>query len=109
MASQLPNHILTCAAFIHQTDKGGPKLTIGHILGHVPANASMNLLHPAHIAPGGDKGRFGIALDIHKYRANDHDAHGISPFVFVYYSMIPWFFNKKVLPKPHFHFQKNMI
>ena len=75
VAFQLAHHILPGAGFVHQAQKRGPQLTVGHVLCHIAANAAMNLLHSAHIAPGGIEGGFRISLNVHKNGTNDNNSH----------------------------------
>ena len=72
---QLPHYILPHAGVVHQTDEGGPQLHIGDVLHHVAGYAAGNLLHPSHVAPAGDIGAQGIPFHIHKYGAQNHNAH----------------------------------
>ena len=75
MAFQLAQDILTGAAPVHKADKGGAQLAVGDVLRHVPAHAAMDLLHPAHIASGGNECCLREALDVHKHRTDDHNTH----------------------------------
>ena len=72
---QLVDDVLSHAGVVHQTHKGGAQLHIGNILHHVAAHAAVYLLDASGVAPAGDIGGKGIALDIHKNSSDDYDAH----------------------------------
>ena len=72
---QLVDDVLSHAGVIHQTHKGGAQLYVGDILHHVAAYTAVYLLDASGVAPAGDIGGKGIALDIHKNSSDDYDAH----------------------------------
>ena len=77
---QLINDVLAGAGVVHQADEGGAQLHIGDILGHVAADAAVDLLDPAGVAPARDIGGKGIPLDVNKNCADYYDSHGVFPF-----------------------------
>ena len=74
---QLVDDILADAGVIYQTDERGPQLHIGNVLRHVAAHTAVHLLYPAGIPSARDIGGEGIALDVHKHRANYNDSHSV--------------------------------
>ena len=72
---QLVDDVLSHAGVVHQTHKGGAQLHVGNILHHVAAYAAVYLLDASGVAPAGDIGGKGIALDIYKNSSDDYDAH----------------------------------
>ena len=103
---QLLDHVRTVAAPVHQADKGGPKLTVGDVLRHVPSHAAVDPFHPAGVAPVGNKITVGIPLHIHKNRTDDHNAHRslFLRFLFVFRAIIsafPRFCNTILFPSPN--------
>ena len=72
---QLVDDVLSHAGVVHQTHKGGAQLHVGNILHHVAAYAAVYLLNASGVAPAGDIGGKGIALDIHKNSSDDYDTH----------------------------------
>ena len=76
MVGQLINDVLPHARIVHQTHKGRTQFHVGDILRHIAAHTAVHLLHPPSVAPAGDVGREGIALDIDKHRAHHDNTHG---------------------------------
>ena len=74
---QLVDDILADAGVVYQTDERGPQLHIGNVLRHVAAHTAVHLLYPAGIPSARDIGGEGIALDVHKHRANYNDSHSV--------------------------------
>ena len=72
---QLVDDVLSHAGVVHQTHKGGAQFHVGNILHHVAAYAAVYLLDASGVAPAGDIGGKGIALDIHKNSSDDYDTH----------------------------------
>ena len=56
MSGQLVDNVLAGAGVIHQADESGAQLHIGNILGHIAADAAVDLLDPAGVAPARDVG-----------------------------------------------------
>ena len=56
MFGQLVDNVLAGAGVIHQADESGAQLHIGNILGHIAADAAVDLLDPAGVAPARDVG-----------------------------------------------------
>ena len=79
MPGQLVNDVLAGAGVVHQTDEGGAQLDIGNVLRHVAADAAVDLLDPARVAPARDIGGQRIPLDVHKNRTDDYNAHKVTP------------------------------
>jgi hypothetical protein len=75
MAVQPGHNVRADAGIVHQPDEGGPEFQIADVLGDVPADAAVNILNPARVPPAGNILAGRISLDIHKYRAENHDAH----------------------------------
>ena len=73
MFGQLVDNVLAGAGVIHQADESGAH--IGNILGHIAADAAVDLLDPAGVAPARDVGGQRIAFNIHKHRTDDYDTH----------------------------------
>ena len=75
MPGQLVNDVLAGAGVVHQTDEGGAQLNVGNVLRHVAADAAVDLLDPARVAPARDVGGQWIPLDVHKDCTDDYNAH----------------------------------
>ena len=72
---ELADHLRPFGGVVHHAHKAGAQFHIGDILHHVAANAAVDDLHRAGVAPGGDILVVGKALDVHKYVADDDDRH----------------------------------
>ena len=75
MRLELAHHIRARAGVVHQTDEGRLQLDVGNVLHNVAAHAAVHLLHPAGVAPAGNVNVRGIALDVHKDRAQNDNTH----------------------------------
>ena len=69
MAFELSDDVRARARLVDKADKRRPQLNIGDILDDVAAHAAVHLHHAACVAPAGNIGREGIALDIDKNSA----------------------------------------
>ena len=78
VALELADHLRAGAVVVHQTHIGGAKLHVGNVLRHVPADAAVDLLDPAHVPPLGDVLIRGEALNVHKNCADDYDTHAVT-------------------------------
>ena len=63
---QSADHIGPHGGIIHQTDKGGPELTVCNVLRNISGHAAVNLLHPPGVAACGNINSLRIALDVHE-------------------------------------------
>ena len=76
VALELFDNVRARARVVDKAHERRPQLDVRDVLDDVAAHAAMHLHDAARVAPAGDVGREGIALDIDKHRAHHDNTHG---------------------------------
>ena len=75
--AELAHDLFALGGFVHKTHKDGAQLHIRNVLRHVAAHAAVDKFDLSGVAPGGQIQILREALNVHKYRADNHDRHKI--------------------------------
>ena len=76
VALELFDNVRARARVVDKAHECRPQLDVRDVLDDVAAHAAVHLHDAARVAPAGDVGREGIALDIDKHRAHHDNTHG---------------------------------
>jgi len=76
VALELFDNVRARARVVDKAHERRPQLDVRDVLDDVAAHAAVHLHNAARVAPAGDVGREGIALDIDKHRAHHDNTHG---------------------------------
>ena len=72
---QARQHIFPGTVGIHQGKEYRIEPQVAQVFRDIPADAAMDVTDLSGVAPAGDIGAGGVALDIHKDASNDYNTH----------------------------------